>query len=251
MAQPSFEELSPSYFKHQTDRVIRTLEQIVSRPSVNDGRIVPAAHDIAIHDGRRINATVMFVDICRFSQRPSSTSSEQEIVLKTLALFFSEMIRISEDFGGVVEKNTGDGLMAYFADSDPSGVNSQTRALTAALTMFSAVARLINPILANSGLREVQFRICMDYGLLTIAKLGASRRFSSIVAIGTPANLASKMLAIAGADTILLGDRMLSGVPEQWRRDYCRVAPLSSGWFYTRTGKPYPFWPYAGRWVDK
>ena len=32
-----------------------------------------------------------------------------------LSLFFSEMIRVVGDYGGTVEKNTGDGIMAYFA----------------------------------------------------------------------------------------------------------------------------------------
>jgi len=44
------------------------------------------------------------------------TPAEQDLMLRVLALFFSEMIRIAEEYGGVVEKNTGDGLMVYFSD---------------------------------------------------------------------------------------------------------------------------------------
>jgi len=49
-------------------------------------------------------------------------------MLRVLNLFFTEMIRIVEDYGGAVEKNTGDGLMAYFEDraaDDPGGNSVQ------------------------------------------------------------------------------------------------------------------------------
>jgi adenylate cyclase len=38
-------------------------------------------------------------------------------MLRVLNLYFSEMIKIAEEYGGTVEKNTGDGLMAYFEDN--------------------------------------------------------------------------------------------------------------------------------------
>ena len=36
------------------------------------------------------------------------------MLLAALNLFFSELVKVAEDYGGTVEKNTGDGLMAYF-----------------------------------------------------------------------------------------------------------------------------------------
>jgi len=32
--------------------------------------------------------------------------------------FWVKWVKIAEDYGGVVEKNTGDGLMAYFNDGE-------------------------------------------------------------------------------------------------------------------------------------
>jgi len=188
----------------------------------------------------------MFLDICKFTSRPSETDQEQHVLMQVLALFFSEMIRIVEDHGGVVEKNTGDGLMAYFA-SGPSSMGEK-RAVASALTMFAAAAHLINPILVKSGIPLLDFRICMDRGFVTVAKIGAARRFSSLVAVGTTANRASKMLGVATANMILIGEKMLDGLPAEWL-SFVRLHPADTGWSYTETGAPYRYWTYEGRWT--
>jgi class 3 adenylate cyclase len=80
---------------------------------------------------------VMFLDICGFSGRPADTPADQDVLLRALNLFFTEMFRIAEDYGGTVEKNTGDGLMAYFEDQASDGrVSGCQRAVAAALTMM-------------------------------------------------------------------------------------------------------------------
>lgn len=80
----------------------------------------------------------MFLDICKFSARPAWTEQAQQTLLQILSLFFTEMIKIVEDYGGFVEKNTGDGLMAYFVKEPNDETSAQQRAVSAALTMFSA-----------------------------------------------------------------------------------------------------------------
>ena len=53
------------------------------------------------------------------------------------------------------------------------------------MSMFYAADHFINPIIQNSGLEEIDFRICMDFGWITIARLGAAQRFNHIVAVGS------------------------------------------------------------------
>ena len=250
MAEISCERLTKEYFERQKDRTLATLNRIVGRDPIANGRVIPEARNLTLHDGRRLDASVMFLDICKFSQRPSWTEQEQETLLRILSLFFNEMIRIIEDYGGVVEKNTGDGLMAYFTRAPNDGTSPQQRALSAALTMFNAADQLINPIIASSELDPIQFRICIDHGPITVAKVGAARGFSGIVAIGTTANVASKMLAIADPNTILLGSMMLEGIPEAWRRSYLRLKTMETGWIYRATNQPYAYWEYIGRWME-
>src|SRR5690606_16573287 len=100
-------------WKAQQERVEQLRAKIEARPMVGDGRSVPGDDSLAIGDGRRLSMAIMFIDICDFSKRNLETLEEQGLMLKVLNLFFTEMIRISEEYGGNVEKNTGDGLMVY------------------------------------------------------------------------------------------------------------------------------------------
>lgn len=250
MAKPPLDGLTSSYLRRQTERTLATLDRIVGRGDLSAGRTLPTTESLAIHDGKRLNATVLFLDICSFSQRPSWTAEEQRLQLQVLSLFFTEMIRIIEDYSGFVEKNTGDGLMAYFVREASDTVTVEQRALACALTMFSAADRLINPVLRSSSVPELEFRICLDSGPLTVAKVGAARGFNGIVAIGTIANVTSKMLGSAGSNTILIGSMMLAGIPAGWRNKFVRIQSTDTGWEYRSSGEPYAFWRYDGRWKD-
>ena len=165
-----------------------------------------------------------------------------------LSLFFSEMIKIAEDYGGVVEKNTGDGLLAYFEDNSPAPTPASQKAVAAALTMFAANEYLIGPILRRSAIAALTFRISVDYGPVTVGTLGAPRRFNAVVAIGTPANFASKMLAHAQAGELVVGEQAKLQLPTAWQVNYTELALVYTGWTYVVSGLPYPLYRYIGRW---
>jgi class 3 adenylate cyclase len=77
---------------------------------------------------------VMFIDICDFSIRPMESLEEQDLTLRVLNLFFTEMIKVAEDYGGNIEKNTGDGLMVYFNDGEGSPAEKGAKRAVAAAT---------------------------------------------------------------------------------------------------------------------
>ena len=93
--------------------------------------------------------------------------------------------------------------MAYFQDGPD--LPATKRAVACALTMMRANDRLIRPILVASTIVPIAFRISIDYGPVTIARLGAAQRFNAYVAIGATANFASKMLAHAKPGEIRVG----------------------------------------------
>lgn len=244
----NFWGLTASYWKKQTERVEKVREQINTRLSNPQGRTVPSIDDLSIGTGRHITAAVMFIDICSFSDRSSESRENQESILATLNLFFSEMIKIANDYGGTVEKNTGDGLMAYFEDGVATEPDGSHKALSCALSMMAANQHLITPILNNSNIEAIKFRISIEHGNVTIAKVGAAQVFNSIVAIGTTANLASKMLAHCGENEIILGERAKAKIPQDWAASWATIHKVESGWVYSKTNSNYPLYLYQGRW---
>jgi adenylate cyclase len=240
--------LPNSYWQKQTERVTSTVKRMEERKAaVAAGRVIPDSGDMPIATGRQLDATVLFLDISKFSSIPAGDPAEQHALMLRLALFFSEMIRIVEDYDGTVEKNTGDGLMAYFVNSD--GETAQTKAVASALTMIKAADGLIAPVFQSYGLEPFKFRICLDHGPITVAEVGASKRFKGIVAIGATANIACKILALAEPNSILIGDMVRTGLPPDWVEKYVRLRTTETGWIYIGSGKPYPIYEYIGRWL--
>lgn len=245
----NYDALDASYWTTQRDRVELLRQKISNRPTVGDGRVIPEDDSLAIGDGRRLWMAVMFIDICGFSSRGMETVEEQDLMLRILNLYFTEMIRIAEEYNGNVEKNTGDGLLVYFNDNEGTPPESGSkRAVACALTMFAATKHLINPIVTASGATEIEFRVSIDYGAVTIARIGAARRFNSNAAIGTTANFASKMLSCAKAGEIVIGESARAKLPLDWQTRWTVEIPDDTGWVYRTNNSPYLLYRYIGRW---
>ena len=124
-----------------------------------------ALHPMRLGEGKHFDImTVMFLDICKFSDRPNWTTEEQKAVLKTLNIFMGEMLSIVRDFGGEFEKNTGDGLMAYFGAGAGSIAESIKPAAEAAVMMHYINDHFIGYLLKKSGYDPIRFRIGIDVG---------------------------------------------------------------------------------------
>jgi class 3 adenylate cyclase len=245
----NYDALEGSYWTEQQRRVDDLREKINARGQTLPGRVMPDDESLAIGEGRRLAMAVLFLDISAFSQRPSATAEEQDMNLRVLNLFFTEMMRIAEDYGGTVEKNTGDGLMAHFEDAGHGFNGGAKRAISAALTMMAANHYLIRPVLEATPTKEIEFRVSIDYGQVTIAKLGAAKRFNSTAAIGSTPNFAAKMLSKASAGEIVLGASAREQLPREWQTQFTELVTMESGWNYTLNGWPYPLYRYTGRWV--
>lgn len=242
----NYDALTTEYRQQQVDRLIKAVRRL-GEIETSPGRVVPETEDLVIGTGRRLDAAIMFLDISGFSSWLAETVDEQKRVLAILNLFFTEMVRIAEDYGGTVEKNTGDGLMAYFEDR-PDNEGSM-RAVACALTMFDTNVFLLSPILTSAKSGPIQFRVAIDHGPVTIGRLGAAKRFNAIVAVGTTANVASKMLSFAQAGELLIGDAVRGRLPAYWQVSWTQIIDAPTGWVYRISGLRYPFYRYTGRWA--
>jgi adenylate cyclase len=243
----NYDALTAEYRQQQVTRLVKALQRL-GEIDTTPGRVVPEAEDLVIGTGRILSAAIMFVDISRYSSWPAETVEEQRRVLTILNLFFTEMVRVSEDYGGTVEKNTGDGLMAYFEDH--SGDEGSKRAVACTLTMLDTNTSLLAPVLASANYAPIQFRVSVDHGPITVGRLGAARRFNAIVAVGIAANIVSKMLSSAQAGEIVIGDSVRNRLPVYWQSSWTHVIDDPTGWVYRMTGLRYPFYRYTGCWTQ-
>ena len=231
----------------------RYLQQIIERGNkrievLNDringvtaGRVMPDLEQVTIGSGKRFTLSVLFLDICGFSSLPNWTADEQKHVLALMNIFMAEMLNIVRDFGGTYEKNTGDGLMAYFGEGCSTDAERVKPAVEAAVTMHYVNDQLFTPWFQARQIQPLRFRIGVDLGPVTISRVGLRGAESSIVAIGTPANIACKLMNRIPNGGICIGGDVHKNLPPGWGLA-CRQCDQPSGFVYVQTQTPYIAW---------
>jgi adenylate cyclase len=208
---------------------------------ITDGRVMPDRDDITIGSGKHFNLSVLFLDICNFSSRPNWTNEEQISVLRIMNVFMAEMLSIVKDFSGTFEKNTGDGLMAYFGEGGISTAERVKAAVEAATVMHFFNDQLCTPWLKKENVPPLHFRIGIDDGPVTIARVGIGGESSSRVAIGTPANIACKLMNLIPNGGVCIGDVVYQNLPNGWAGS-CQSSARNSGFIYVKSQQPYLAW---------
>ena len=222
------------------DRRIANLEQRLD-DVVASARVLADRDDITIGSGQHFQLAILFLDICGSSNRPNWTLEEQKQMLKLMDVFMAEMLSIVHDFGGRYEKNTGDGLMAYFGGDEKTVQDKIKPAVEAAVIMHYVNDQILSPWLKGAGIEPVSFRIGIDYGPVTIARVGIHGEKSSRVAIGTPANIANKLMNRIPNGGVCIGDTVRLNLPHNWAAQ-CRQCTEPSGFIWVATQQPYTAW---------
>jgi adenylate cyclase len=229
-----------SRIQQAEERFEKRLARLRDILPVRTGRVVPDDDDLMIGDARRLKLAVLFLDICKFSQISNEDPDQQDQVLKLLNLFMAEMLQIVKMHGGEFEKNTGDGLMAYF--NEASEPQSAMRAVDAAVTMHCYNDQVISPRLQRIGLPKIRFRVGIETGLVTIANVGVhGGSHRSLVAIGTTPNIACKLMTLIDNGGIVIGNRTRDFLSEDWKKETTSLGSLP-GFVLKGTNNPYPAW---------
>ena len=233
-----------TYVEEIVARGRKRIEVLNERLSgITRGRAMPDLDQVTIGSGRRFERlAVLFLDICAFSSRKNYTEEEQRRVLAVMNIFMAEMINIVRDFGGTFEKNTGDGLMAYFGEVAQSYSESVRPAVEAALVMHYVNDNFMTPWFPQGlGIDPIRFRVGIDVGPVTIARVGTAGENNSIVAVGTPANIACKLMSLIPDGGVAIGNDVYRALPTNWETT-CSPCENNSGFVYTADNRPYLGW---------
>jgi class 3 adenylate cyclase len=170
-------------------------------------------------EGERQTVTILFTDL-----RGSTSLAEKlppEQVIQAVNAYLTVMARCVLDQGGILDKFTGDGLMAIFgAMSDPT--NGASAAARAALEMRRRIADL-NAARAARGDVVVQFGVGIHTGDVVVGTIGLPER-SQYDAFGDAVNTASRMETLTKefqVDSILSRD-----TADRLRGDGVALRPL-------------------------
>jgi len=169
-------------------------------------------------EGERQTVTILFADLRGSTALAERLTPEQ--VITTINAYLRVMARSVLDAGGILDKFTGDGLMAIFgATGDPThGANA---AAQAALAIRAGIATL-NAERAARGDAVVQFGVGLHTGDVVLGAIGLPER-SDYTAMGDTVNTASRMETLTKEFKV---DAVVSRDTAEHMRDGVALRPL-------------------------
>jgi class 3 adenylate cyclase/tetratricopeptide (TPR) repeat protein len=139
----------------------------------------------------------MFCDMKGFT--PLSEKLGHEKVYSIMDEVFEILIHKILDYGGTVNKMTGDGIMALFG-APIALEHAPQRAIRSALAIHREMTRFSNRLKSESGIPPIKFRIGINTGPVVVGSLGNDLRVE-FTAMGDTVNLASRMEVLAEPGT--------------------------------------------------
>jgi adenylate cyclase len=164
-----------------------------SVPHSSDSAITFPNLDAKTQGTKLLETAVLYVDMRRSTVL--SLKHRRHTVAKLYSAFVRSMTRCANHFGGEVRGIIGDRVLVLF---EPK--NCFTNAVDTAELMNSACQHILNEHFVQD---EVKFGIGIDYGRMLATKTGirrhgaAQQSYRSLVWLGRPANVASKLTDVA------------------------------------------------------
>jgi class 3 adenylate cyclase len=162
-------------------------------PHSDDGAITFPNLDEMRQSCKVIETCVLFIDIRRSTEL--NLQHRAQTVSRLYSSFVRAMVRCAEQYNGHVRGIVGDRVMVIFDVAD-----CFTNAVNTAQAMNTVSSRIIN---RHFKANEVTCGIGIDFGRMLVTKTGFRRHgferhnYRSLVWLGRPANVASKLTDIA------------------------------------------------------
>jgi adenylate cyclase len=159
----------------------------------------------------RREITALFCDLRGFTG--FSETSDPEDVVSLLRGYHATIGKIIIKYGATLEHFAGDGVMIIFNDPVPID-KPELQAVRMALEMRDAIGTLTEKWRRLG--HDVGFSIGISHGFATLGTIGFEGRFD-YAAIGTVANVASRLCDEAKSGQILISSRVLMAVEDSMK----------------------------------
>ena len=179
----AMEQLERRRYRNVLDRYV---SKNVAKTILNDRRSFVEALK-----GRKQPVTVLFSDIRGFTTM--TESSDPDKLVAQLNEYFSDMVGGVLKNGGTLQKFIGDAIMAVWGDTHSKGNAIDARgAVTAALQMRSALAKLNSQWQASSDRMKLSIGVGVNHGEVIVGNIGHPQRMEFTVLVDG-VNLAARL----------------------------------------------------------
>jgi adenylate cyclase len=174
--------------------------------------------------GERRDVAVLFADLVGYTSLSARLDPEE--VFSLINRYLGVLIEQVYKYGGVIDKFTGDGIMALFG-APVTHEDDAERAVRAAIEMCGALDRLGAEIRTEMGV-DIQVRLGAHYGAVILGEVGVYLNEAVSVidytAIGDTVNLASRLEHAAEPNSALVSQEIYERTKE--RIQYASLPPL-------------------------
>ena len=179
----TLEQLERRRYRNVLDRYVSAN---VAKTILNDRRSFQEALK-----GRKQPVTVLFSDIRGFTTLTESADADK--LVAQLNEYFSDMVGSVLQHSGTLQKFIGDAIMAVWGDTYSAGVEVDARrAVTSALQMRAALAKLNDRWQTNSDRNRLAIGIGVNHGEVIVGNIGHPKRMEFTV-LGDGVNLAARL----------------------------------------------------------
>lgn len=224
------------------DRAANVADRLENIP---DSSKMPDPEDMTIGSAKKFSLGIVFVDIAGFSDYAQRNTEED--VLFMLNLLIPEIMATVRDTEGDFEKNTGDGILAYFGAGE-SDRQTAHDVLTYVATIKTVLADYINPTLEDNGVEPVSIKVGAAMGDVHISRIGVDRLNRRTV-VGETANIASKLEDEAGKHEFFISEEIhesvTNGTECGWAPGLDKRGTLAG---FERDGEPVNYYNFLGFW---
>jgi len=166
--------------------------------------------------------TIVLWDISNFSKLTEDFKDHPELIAVFLNEYLGVAVPIIHEYGGIVDKFIGDGILAYFGfnDRDDDGRVGASNAVLAALKLkesfqiFKQYWLDIWKTVTNVDI-SIDIKCGINTGSVLVGLMGSQER-DQFTVIGTHVNLASRLEGIAEGDQIVISQYTKEKVPEKF-----------------------------------
>ncbi len=176
--------------------------------------------------GDRRNVCVLFADIRNFTQ--FAERHPPELVVATTNRYLTAMAEALFTHGGILDKFTGDGLMAFFLVDGPDRLGSSTisspvehvgvqQAVRAAVAMRDA-AQCVSEELRSEGKEWLQIGLGVHYGPAVVGLVGSPKR-PDYTALGHAVIVSHRLQGLASGGEIVISETVYLATRDVFRSE--------------------------------
>ncbi len=185
--------------------------------------------------GRRQQVAVAFADVRDFTGFSEQHSPEE--VIETINAYMTAMTEALHAHGGLLDKYTGDGLMAMFRLSgEPGEVISAVRGALA----MSAAAHRVTAVLRQRGRTTLEIGLGLHCGEAVVGLVGNPNQFN-YTALGYTVVISARLQSLANGGEVVVSEAVREAVGEAFAFSPCErveVKGISGGVRAWRVAEP-------------